>query len=232
MNETAQISSLSEAEVVEYLGRHPEFFHSHLDLLERMWIPHPSGDAISLIAKQLELFRVKHQEQENQLNALIDIARENDAAFSRMHELTLAMLEANSLEEAVANLTDVMAECFITDFVAVKIVGACPDSPLSNLFVAADDANLKLFNQEMTTNQPKCGRPTLAQARFLFGDAAVEVKSCAIIPMAFTQLDGLLAIGSRDEGRFHYSLGSLFLTQMSEIVGTRLISLLSQLSRQ
>ncbi|OQW65155.1 MAG: hypothetical protein BVN35_22230 [Proteobacteria bacterium ST_bin11] len=220
---------LTEAHVKAYLQDHPEFFQNHLDLLEKMHIPHPSGNAISLISKQLEIFRAKHQEQENQLTALIDIARENDASFNRMHELTLAMLEANSLEDAVANLSEVLAECFFTDFVAIKIIREQPLSPIGNLFVEAGDANLKHFANELATNQPKCGRPTLAQARFLFGDLAAEVRSCAIIPMVFTQLDGLLAIGSRDESRFHYSLGSIFLTQMSEIIGTRLISLLQQM---
>lgn len=220
---------LNEDDVVEFLRLHPDFFQHHLDLLEQMHIPHPSGNAVSLISKQLELFRSKHQEQENQLTALIEIARENDAAFTRMHELTLAMLEANTLEDAIANLTDVMAECFLTDFVAVKVIKDIDSSPLSNLFVKPDDANLKHFSQELQSNQPKCGRPTLAQARFLFGNDAAEVRSCAIIPMAFTQLEGLLAIGSRDEMRFHYSMGSLFLTQMSEIIGTRLISLLLHL---
>lgn len=228
MSEQAQ-STLDESEVAEYLRRHPDFFHSHLDVLEQMHIPHPSGNAVSLISKQLELFRGRHQEQENQLIALIEIARENDAAFTRMHQLTLAMLEANTLEDAIANLNDVLAECFMTDFVAVKIVKHVESSPLSNLFVEDDDVNLKHFSQELTSNQPKCGRPTLAQARFLFGDEAAEVRSCAIIPMAFTQIEGLLAIGSRDEMRFHYSMGSLFLTQMSEIIGTRLISLLQDL---
>ena len=213
-------------QVVEYLSNHPDFFQEHLDLLEKMHIPHPSGNAISLISKQLELFRSRHQQQENQLNALVSIARENDAAFSRMHELTLAMLEANSLEDAVANLSVVLAECFFTDFVAIKIIRSGVTSPINNIFVAPDDANLKYFAQELAKNEPKCGRPTLAQSRFLFGDNAFEVRSCAIIPMAFTQLDGLLAIGSRDELRFHFSMGSLFLTQMSEIIGTRLISLL------
>ncbi|ATG92175.1 DUF484 family protein [Methylomonas koyamae] len=224
-----QQTEITDAAVVDYLRLHPDFFHRHLDLLEQMHIPHPSGNAISLISKQLEIFRAKHQEQESQLNALIDIARENDASFNRMHELTLAMLEANSLEDAVANLSEVLSECFLTDFVGIKIVrdGGC--SPISNLFVAADEPNLKHFANELATNQPKCGRPTLVQATFLFGDAATEVKSCAIIPMVFTQLEGILAIGSRDEGRFHYSMGSVFLTQMSEIIGTRLISLLQQL---
>ncbi|OAI21570.1 hypothetical protein A1359_19295 [Methylomonas lenta] len=225
MNDQQQ-TVLSEEQVAEYLQQQPDFFQRHLDLLEQMHIPHASGNAISLIAKQLELFRVRHQEQENQLTALIDIARENDAAFNRMHELTLAMLEANSLEEAIANLSEVLAECFVTDFVAVKIIKQYPESPLSNIFVQQDDAGLKHFSTELESNQSKCGRPTLAQARFLFADNAAEVKSCAIIPMAFTQLQGLLAIGSRDEGRFHYSMGSLFLTQMSEVIGTRLISLL------
>ncbi len=229
MSEPTQTILLDEAGVVDYLRRHPDFFNSHLDVLEKMHIPHPSGNAVSLISKQLELFRGRHQEQENQLIALIDIARENDAAFTRMHQLTLAMLEANSLEDAIANLNDVLAECFLTDFVAVKIVKHVESSPLSNLFVEDDDVNLKHFSQELTSNQPKCGRPTLAQARFLFGDEAAEVRSCAIIPMAFTQIEGLLAIGSRDEMRFHYSMGSFFLTQMSEIIGTRLISLLQDL---
>ncbi len=224
-----QQTEVTDAAVTDYLRLHPDFFHYHLDLLEHMHIPHPSGNAISLISKQLEIFRAKHQEQENQLTALIDIARENDASFNRMHELTLAMLEANSLEDAVANLSEVLSECFLTDFVGIKIVRDGVYSPISNLFVSADEPNLKNFANELATNQPKCGRPTLAQAAFLFGDAGIEVRSCAIIPMVFTQLEGILAIGSRDEGRFHYSMGSVFLTQMSEIIGTRLISLLQQL---
>ena len=223
MNEQYQIS---EEQVVEFLKDNPEFFRDHLGLLEHMQIPHPSGNAVSLIAKQLELFRSRHQEQESQLAALIDIARENDAAFNRMHELTLAMLEANSMEEAVGNLSEVLAECFLTDFVAIKIIKEVASSPISNLFVSPNDVGLKHFATELTGNQPRCGRPSLAQARFLFGDAAAEVRSAAIIPMTFTRLEGLLAIGSRDESRFHYSMGSLFLTQMSEIIGTRLISLL------
>lgn len=224
-------SKLDDADVAEYLRQHPDFFQHHLDILEQMQIPHPSGSAVSLISKQLELFRSRHQEQENQLTALIEIARENDAAFTRMHELTLAMLEANSLEDAIANLDDVMTECFLTDFVALKIIQQVDDSPLNNLFVKPDDVQLKHFSQELQSGQAKCGRPTLAQARFLFGNDAAEVRSCAIIPMAFTQIEGLMAFGSRDDMRFHYSMGSLFLTQMSEIVGTRLISLLRTLDQ-
>jgi len=222
-------ATITDEQVESYLHNHPDFFHNHLNLLEKLSIPHPSGEAVSLISKQLEIFRSKHQELENQLGALIEIARENDTAFNRMHELTLSMLEAGTLEEIMDNLNQVLSECFLTDFVAVKILRENIESPISNIFVAPNDIGLKHFSQELSANQPKCGRPTLAQARFLFGDAAKEVKSCAIIPMTFTELEGLLAIGSRDDNRFHYSMGHLFLTQMSEIIGTRFISLLSQM---
>lgn len=219
---------INSKQVEEYLDSHPEFFHEHLGLLENMSIPHPSGNAISLIAKQLEIFRSKHHEMENQLTALIEIAKDNDTSFSRMHELALALMEAKSIEDVVANLDKVFAECFLTDFSTIRIIKDNVDSPIGNVFVNNDDKNLIHFKKELSTNQSKCGRPTLAQAKFLFGSGvANEVKSCAIVPMSFTRLEGIIAIGSRDETRFHYSMGNLFLTQMSEIIGTRLITLLN-----
>ena len=217
---------LKPAQIESYLQEHPEFFHQHLSLLENLSIPHPSGNAVSLVSKQLEIFRSKHHELENQLTALIEIARDNDTSFSRMHELTLALMEARSIEDVVANLDKVFADCFLTDFSAIKIIQNNPEAAISNVFVSPDNENLLLFDTELNQNQPKCGRPTLAQARFLFGDIANEVKSCAIVPMSFTELEGLIAIGSRDDGRFHYSMGNLFLSQMSEVIGTRLISIL------
>jgi uncharacterized protein YigA (DUF484 family) len=144
-----------------------------------------------------------------------------------MHELTLALMEAKNIEDVVSNLDKVFADCFLTDFSALRIIKNNVDSTVSDFFVDTDDENLQFFDRELSSNQPKCGKPTLAQARFLFGDVATEVKSCAIIPMSFTKLEGLIAIGSREESRFHYSMGNLFLTQMGEVIGTRLIAILN-----
>jgi uncharacterized protein YigA (DUF484 family) len=174
----------------------------------------------------LEIFRCKHQELESQLTELIEIARDNDTSYVRMHKLTLALLDAKTVEEAVGNLETVLSEYFLTDFVAIRVIKNNPDPPIANLYLEPDSEELKPFSKELASNQPTCGRPTLTQAKILFGDLSLEVKSYAIMPMMFTELEGFLAVGSREEARFHYSMGSLFLTQMSEIVGTRLISLL------
>jgi uncharacterized protein YigA (DUF484 family) len=223
-----QSAVVSEDQVAEYLEQYPDFFHGHLNLLENLSVPHPSGSATSLILKQLELLRSNRQELECQLNDLLEIARNNDISFIRMHKLTLAMLEASTLAEVVANLDAVMAEYFLTDFVAVRIIKHVSNPTISNLFIAPDSEDLLPFLTHLASNEPKCGRATLAQAKVLFGETAAEVASCAIIPMNFTELDGILAIGSRNADRFHHSMGNLFLTQMSEIVGTRVIALLNK----
>ncbi len=221
-------NELTPAQVEAYLQSHPEFFHQHLALLENMSIPHPSGNAVSLISKQLEIFRSKHKELENQLNALIEIAKDNDITLSQMHELTLALMEADSIENVAVNLDKVFKECFLTDFSSVRIIKQDAETVNSDIFVNIDDEHLQHFIQILSSNQPKCGRPTLVQAKFLFGDVATEIKSCAIIPMAYTQLEGIIAIGSKEDARFHYSMGDLFLTQMSEVIATRLIALLDE----
>lgn len=226
MTEQKEISNLTATQVEHYLREHPEFFNEHLHLLEHMRIPHPSGSAVSLISKQLELFRGRHQELESQLTELIEIARENDTSYVRIHKLTLALLDAKTIAEAVVNLETVLSEYFLTDFVALRIIKPIPDVAVANLHIEPDSDELKPFSKELASNQPTCGKPTLTQAKILFGNSSLEVQSYAIIPMLFTEMEGFLAIGSREEGRFHYSMGSLFLTQISEIVGTRLIALL------
>jgi uncharacterized protein YigA (DUF484 family) len=217
---------LTSDQIESYLLQHPEFFNEHLHLLEKMIIPHPSGNAISLISKQLEIFRTKHHELENQLTALIEIARDNDTSFNRMHKLTLALLEASSPKEIAAKLDRVLSDYFLTDFVAIRIIKPNPDPYPNELFIEPDSESLEPFAKELSSNEPKCGRPTLAQAKVLFGESALEVKSSAIIPLTLVDDGGILAIGSKQEGRFHYSMGNLFLIQMGEIVSARLVTLL------
>ncbi len=224
MNEKLK-TDLTDEQVEQYLRQHPDFFHHHLELLEQISIPHPSGSAVSLISKQLEIFRNRHHEQEKQLTALIEIARDNDTSFNRLHELTLSMLDADSLETVMANLDQVIKDGFLTDFVSLKIFKDNPESPIANLFISPENPAIKHFETLLEKNLPTCGHPTLEQAKFLFDENALDVKSCAFIPLVFPDFKGIFAIASRQKDRFHYSMGNLFLTQMGEIVGTRLVSL-------
>lgn len=223
----SQTGKLNAQHVADYLQQYPDFFNDYEGLLETLTIPHPdNGNVVSLTARQLEVYRNKQRKLENQLSTLLEIARDNDICASRMHQLTLTLMNSATLEAAIANLNRILTECFLTDFVALKIIRENKNPMLSDFFIAPDYENLHYLTTELTHKKTRCGRLNKAQNKFLFADSASQVKSCAIIPVLQSDLNALLVLGSRDENRFHYSMGNLFLTQLSEIVGTRLATLL------
>ena len=224
------MKQITADDVADYLQKHQDFFHDHLDLLEHLSIPHPSGVAVSLIAKQLEILRNKHRVQEQQLTELINIAKSNELTLSRLHQLTLALLEVNTFPETFTTLDHLLGEYFDCDFIELRLIRPCPIDKLAHWFISPDSEDVKAFMKELGCRQPKCARPTLVQARILFADAALEVNSCALVPLNLADdSQGILAIASREAGRFHYSMGQLFLNQIGEILSARLWSLLRSL---
>lgn len=222
--------TITAAEVEVYLRQHQDFFHHHLDLLEGLKLPHPCGEAVSLVSRQIDLLREKNRKLQLQLNDILQIARDNDALARRIHQLTLALLDAASLDDALAGLRWLLHECFQADFVAVRLIHPVIDCPIADLCIAQDADELIRLYPRLEAGEPECGQPTSEQADFLFGVSAHEVLSYALVPLQHAGLKGLLAIGSRSASRFEAGMGHLFLSQMGEIVAARLVSLLTALS--
>ena len=223
--QTEQNDSLSADQVQTYLRKHPDFFIDNIELLESLEIPHPSGQAVSLVAKQLEVFRAKNEKLVQQLDILVQIARDNDELFRKMHKITVALMEANDIETALARLQSVLQEYFQADFIAIRILDESVHSPLTDVFISPNDERLAPFKKILDSGRPKCGSPKPEQASFLFGGNAAKIQSCAIVPVASSNLNGLLGIGSVDEEKFLPTMGHMFLTQMGELVGLRLDTL-------
>jgi uncharacterized protein len=213
---------VSAEQVRAYLAKHPEFFIEHEDLLEILYLPHPSGAAVSLIERQLAIYREKNKKIQHQLDNLVQIARDNERLFQKMHKVTIALMEAADVESAVAGLEWVLHDHFRADVVSVRLVQDNNTSALTELFVPARDARLASFRKIFDSRRPKCGRPRPDQAAFLFGDNAGQVRSCAIIPFAAADTPGLLGIGSYQGERFLPSMGHMFLTRVGEMLGYRL----------
>jgi len=222
-------SETTAAEVEAYLRRHPDFFHHHLDLLEGLKLPHPCGEAVSLVSRQIDLLREKNRKLQLQLNDLLQIARDNDALVRRMHQVTLSLLDATSLDDALAGLRWLLHECFQADFVAVRLVRPIIDSPIANLCIPPDSDALAHLEPLLEMGKPECGLPTTERAELLFGADSREVLSYALVPLQHAGLRGFLAIGSRNASRFEAGMGHLFLSQMGEIVSARFVSLLTAL---
>jgi uncharacterized protein YigA (DUF484 family) len=220
---TAEV--MAEEQVAEYLVRNPDFFSRHPDLLESITIPHPCGDAVSLIARQISVLRDRNHTLQQQLQGIVQIARENDALFNRIHQLILTLMDTATLEHALANLEWALHEYFQADYVATRILTSCQDRiahAVRDLFVDSGLPEVSRLQRWIDSEQPECGRPKRAQAEFLFGDNARHIGSCVLIPLRHSELNGLLAIGSRSKERYDSTMGQAFLARMGEIIAARL----------
>lgn len=225
-SQLAENLTVSAADIEAYLRAHPDFFHYHDELLEVLKVPHSSGEAVSLVTRQMEVLREKNRRLHSQLNEIVQIARDNDGLYQRIHQFTLALLNAAGLQEALASVDWGLNEYFQADFVAVRVLEPVVETPVADLGVSSPDDAQRLFGDVFSSGNPSCGKPSAEQADFLFGASAPEVLSFALVPMLHAGLKGLLAIGSRNASRFHPGMGNMFLTQMGEVVGARLAALI------
>ena len=76
----------------------------------------------------------------------------------------------------------------------------------------------------LSTGRPLCGRLKKAQLEHLFGDQAAALESAAVVPLGEKAGHGLLAIGSCESIRFHPGMGTLFLSNLGELLGQLLAS--------
>jgi uncharacterized protein YigA (DUF484 family) len=207
-----------EAELADYLVAHPDFFHRHPEALAAIDIPHPTGDAVSLIERQVRTLREQATTYRQQLETLLAVARENDGLAKRLHRLTLALIETETFDEVLNTLQDELREQFQADAVEMKLFAS------EQLDAHAHEPGPALFRDFLERSRPNCGRLDKAKLEYLFGPQAGETGSAALIPLKAPPMAGVLAIGSRDPDRFHEGKSVDFLQRLAEVVSAKLQS--------
>lgn len=215
-------------DVENYLRENPGFFQDRDALLEDIRVPHACGEAVSLIEKQVDVLRASNRKLQRQLDGIVEIARENDALYLRLHRLTLALLNAHSLEDALASLQWALHECFQADVAVVRLLEPWFECPVADLFAHDALKSSSALTKLLASGKPDYGRVDALLAKQLFGERADEVASGALLPLQHAGLKGVLAIGSASPDRFHAGMGAAFLMQLSDIVAARLYSLLPE----
>lgn len=225
--------SANDEKVANYLLTHPDFLDRHPEVLAELNLSHNhGGNAISLIERQIKALRSQHRSSKQQLETLIQIARDNDRLNERMHRLTLAVMDAATLNEIYIALDETLRGEFKADAVTVKLfinpdeAAVEPDNELmQTIFVPMNDPRLDEFKTLLGHERPSCGQLKPEQLKYMFGATAESIKSTAVIPLGGDSCSsiecpflGLLAIGSRDANRFQSSMGTLFLSNLGDII--------------
>jgi hypothetical protein len=220
---------VSEQEVLRFLEQNPDFFNDNPQVLADVRLHHDSGKAVSLIERQVAVLRDQKKKLKRQLQELVDIARANDETDKRVHQLTLRLIECKQARDVLDSVRDYLMRDFAADAVTVRlrpISGLPPGAPLAE-FVVPADRGLEALEKIILDAVPLCGRFRLEQMQYLFGDQAEAIRSAALVPLRDASVYGLLAIGAKDAQRFHAGQGTVFLTQLGELVSRALRACLS-----
>ncbi len=225
LNETAAVTP-SAAQVADYLATHPDFFTEHTWLLEKLYVPHQRGTAVSLVERQTSLLRERNQQLHGHLSELIDAARYNDGQFEKTKRMVLALLEAETLDEVAVALEESLCRDFYGDETCLVLFSEQPRS--ANNVRVLSKADCSIVQPLVESNLPSCGQLAEPMNRFLFQEQALRVQSAAVVPLVKGETLGLLAIGSFDPNYFQSSQGTLFLSYVGEVLSRVLARILRQ----
>lgn len=209
---------MDEDRVAHFLKEHPEFFVTHVELLDKLQIPHPVRGTISLLEYQNAHLRECHHRLEKKLAKLICLARENENLSTNLHELALGLLRADSLDSVLATTHDQLRSKFNADTVTLRLIGHYNLLKNTSHALAANAHEWSLLDSIFRKHQPHCGPLPHELLALLFPDSAGQIASTIVIPLLDTEPLGVLALGSGDPNRFHPSMGTLFLGYLGDLV--------------
>jgi len=216
--------ALDEQAVAAFLEARPDFLLRHPELLEHLEVNHSAGSAVSLIERQVDLLRGKNLRLEDRLSGLLANAAENERRASSVHKLARTLIRAPSLAAVIAGLKSCMREDFGIDEVFVGVsAGVYKRNDIEGFGpLEPEGALARSLDNFLRTRLIECGPLDATRAKLLFPKAETPVLSAAIVPLEKEKSLGLLALGSKDAGRFLPRQGKLFLEMTAELVSAAL----------
>jgi uncharacterized protein len=206
-----------EEAVFRYLEDNPEYFRHNSEILAGLEIPHPeTGEAISLIERQVQVLRGKHQDLSQQLAELVQFARENERLVNRLHHFSLAAVSSRSLNTLIEQARNILMREFDLDAVSIMV---CKQE-----VEGIEDYGLKEFIDELflangDEAQPICGNQyTQEILTYLFDEQSENIRSCALVPLGEKAEWGLLALGSVAPERFQSQMGTVYLDKLGDLL--------------
>lgn len=223
-NENAEsVIDQDELFVVDYLSQHPGFFLTNQSLLTRIKVPHESGSAVSLVERQVGLYREKCLNLESHLNELVEVATENEKLNQKVHALACGIIGCTSFKTLKLKLAKSLAEGFGAERMAFHFLNTVKN--LDDTAFTYGATELQMVRESMAGQEIVCGRLTDVQKAGLFGDDAETVESAALIWLAADKDMGLMVLGSNDANHFSPEKGVVFLGQIRDLVSQKVATL-------
>ncbi len=196
--------------VANWLFENPLFFIHYPELLESLKIPHRVSDNVSsFIEYQVKLLNKKLVDNEQQLQQLIHIKKQEDDLNEQLHLLTLELIKTKTILELESVLQKSLYRNFSVDTVALKFL----DKKLNN--VSKQHQLLQQYFEEQTSFYGVIGK---AEQQYLFNFDAKKAKSVVLIKLNIPNKQVIFAIGNKDKEHYQNTQGTIFLQRLAEVI--------------
>ena len=224
-NVAASKPKLNREDVARYLRTHSDFFMHHPELIETLAIPHETGEAVSLVERQVELLRGKNKELDRKLQQLITVAKDNERVSRRLHALSLAIVSIKGYDATLSGIQELLHSDFPGTKVNLRLFDVMPSTKIHACkSIEASLLKSKLVQDLFSSRRRGVAFLTKRQIDNVFKheQAKKPIRSAAAVALRKQQQLGVLFLGSTDANRFQCGMGTLFLGNLGEILGAKL----------
>ena len=241
-SDAKKTSSITEAQVREFLKTHPNFLKDNSDVVAGLTPPERNlGNGII----DFQHYLVKNLQKDSEAlksryDVLIDFCRDNMSVQAQVHKAALNLIKAGSLEQLLEALTMDLVSLFDVDVVRLAMESDVPGR-FETLYSAPDASGIVFIDPgtvDAALGKKKnvllvedCKKKIPAGFAQIFTDCDGLVESCALLRLRLEQVDKsvMLAFGVRHAGRFHPGQGIELLDFLSQIVAHRMDRYLQEL---
>jgi len=214
---------MTHEEVAQFLTQHPDFFDLHPEVLVDVAVPHPQdGHAVSLVERQSLVLRERIKSLELRLADMLRHGEENDAIADRIVHWARALLTQSDPARLPATALDELMRQFNVPFGALRLWGVAPQYAGFEWSQPAGEDIVRLASSMQT---PFCGSNVGFEAAAWMAADPAAVRSLAMMPLRVggdAKAFGLLALGSPDPDRFQITMGTAFLSRITELASAAL----------
>ena len=203
------IDALSEQAVVDYLLDHPDFFTQNSYLLDKLNLSQQQQGAVSLVHLQLSRQRQRIEELEEEITALMSLAKSNDRTFHAFMSLQEKILQCDNLSSVIRSIEEMALSLELRAH--VRLI----NSEQRNCLVNEDYQRFAI--RHLNGKGAYLGRLRKVDRDLLLSEYDVypELGSYAVIPLHRTTIQGVLIFSSQDGGHFEPCMDTLFLRHLA-----------------
>lgn len=218
-NLSAQAPQLDPEQVAIFLSENPTFFLKNEHLLADLYLPHASGEAVSLLERQVSILRERNIEMRKRTNELLEQGQKNDVLFNKTKKLMLDLLDAKSINDLSVKLSSFCENEFQVDKVQFTLIANDETHRATEVLVLAEnEVKLNMPNLTKSTGSIS-GSFRDEELAFLFNNQPQQIQSAIVKPILIAnQARAFLALGSNDPRYFNAGMDTLFLDFIADVI--------------